>query len=145
MNMILVWMVSRCNVYVIPESIRRKDLGCKWVRVHRTVISEGCQVHTVISEECQVPQEMGGPLSRRPTSWPQNMGERPWVSTATLGQEDSLHVFRIPNRTPGWGCRNQFQCSRLRTHSAVLSTWTRFLDCHELPVVPETTFQWFQI
>ncbi len=27
MNMILVWMVSRCNAYVIPESIRRKDLG----------------------------------------------------------------------------------------------------------------------
>ncbi len=27
MNMILVWMVSRCNVYVIPDSIRRKDFG----------------------------------------------------------------------------------------------------------------------
>ncbi len=27
MNMILVWMVSRCDVYVIPESIRRKDFG----------------------------------------------------------------------------------------------------------------------
>ncbi len=27
MNMILVWMVSRCNVYVIPESIKRKNLG----------------------------------------------------------------------------------------------------------------------
>ena len=29
MNMILVWMGSRCNVYVIPESIRGKDLGCE--------------------------------------------------------------------------------------------------------------------
>ena len=28
MNLILVWMVCQCNVYVIPESIR-KDLGYK--------------------------------------------------------------------------------------------------------------------
>ena len=29
MNVILVCMVCQCNVYVIPESIRRKDLGYK--------------------------------------------------------------------------------------------------------------------
>ena len=29
MNLILVCMVCQCNVYVIPESIRRKDLGYK--------------------------------------------------------------------------------------------------------------------
>ena len=29
MNMILVWMVCQCNLYVIPESVRRKDLGYK--------------------------------------------------------------------------------------------------------------------
>ena len=29
MNLILVCLVCQCNVYVIPESIRRKDLGYK--------------------------------------------------------------------------------------------------------------------
>ena len=29
MNLILVWLVCQCNVYVIPESLRRKDVGYK--------------------------------------------------------------------------------------------------------------------
>ena len=29
MNEIYVWMLCECNLYVIPESIRRKDLGYK--------------------------------------------------------------------------------------------------------------------
>ncbi len=29
MNLILVWLVCQCNVYVIPESLRGKDLGYK--------------------------------------------------------------------------------------------------------------------
>ena len=32
MNLILVWMVCQCNVYVIPESISRKDLGYKYIK-----------------------------------------------------------------------------------------------------------------
>ena len=29
MNEIFVWMLCECNLYVIPKSIRRKDLGYK--------------------------------------------------------------------------------------------------------------------
>ncbi len=31
MNMILVCIMCPCNLYAIPESIRRKDLGYKFV------------------------------------------------------------------------------------------------------------------
>ena len=30
MNMVLVFMVCQCNMYVIPKSICRKGLGYKW-------------------------------------------------------------------------------------------------------------------
>jgi hypothetical protein len=29
MNLILVWMMCQCNVYVIPKSVSKKDLGYK--------------------------------------------------------------------------------------------------------------------
>jgi hypothetical protein len=44
MNLILVCMVCQCNVYVIPESTRRKDLGIKWWIHHR---ERGMHCHAV--------------------------------------------------------------------------------------------------
>jgi hypothetical protein len=44
------------------------------------------------------------------------------------------HLLRVPNSTPGWGSRKQFQRS-LWPLAAVLRTWMCFLDCHELHVV----------
>ena len=31
MNLILVWMMCQCNVYVIPKSVSKKDLGYKYM------------------------------------------------------------------------------------------------------------------
>ncbi len=107
-----------------PRDLRRNKSCTDGVRVHRTVTGGGCQV----------PQEMDQPLLRRPTSWPENMGERLCFLWRRWGQEAALTVFRVPNWTPGWGCIKQFQRS-LWPRAAVLSTWKCFLDCHELPIV----------
>jgi hypothetical protein len=95
--------------------------------LHHTSCTNAVRVHsTVTCGGCQVPQEIGYPLSTKPTSWPENMGERPCVFTAQpLGQEAAVHVFKILNWTPGWGSIKQFQHS-LRTQAAVLSTQTPF-------------------
>ncbi len=75
----------------------------------------------------QSAQEIGHPLSRRPTSRPDNGG---WLGSCVftaplLGQEAALHVSRDINWTLGWDYRKQFQCS-LRPRAAVQSTWTPF-------------------
>ena len=58
---------------------------------HRTVTGGGCQVH----------REIGYPLSRRHTPWPEKMGARPCVLRAPpLGKETALDVSRVPNWTP---------------------------------------------
>ncbi len=74
----------------------------------------------------------------------ENMGERHCVFTASmLGQEAALHVSRVQIGPPGEAVENNFNAAcGLRP---LLSTWTRFLDCYELPVVPYIIFQLFQI
>ena len=47
MNMILVFMGCQCNVYVIPKSISRKDLGCKRKLLGVSIRAYTCKnVHT---------------------------------------------------------------------------------------------------
>jgi hypothetical protein len=104
------------------------------VRDHRTITSGGCQV----------PQEMGDPLSRRATSWPVNMGKGPCVFTATfLRQVAALHVFRLSESQigpQGEAAENHFTAACTLIPLCCVRGLV-CLDCHELPVVPLTTFQ----
>jgi hypothetical protein len=71
---------------------------------------------------CQVHREFGYPLSRRHTSWPEN-----------LNMGAPLHIFRAPPL----GKETALHVSWLLStdlRAAVQSVWTLFLDCHELPV-----------
>ncbi len=66
----------------------------------------------------------------------ENMGERLCVFTASLlGQEAALTVSRVQKGPPVEAVENNINAS-LWSQAAVLSTWTRFLDCREPPVVP---------
>jgi hypothetical protein len=56
-----------------------------------------------------------------------------------VGPRGRTYCVQSPNWTPGWGCRKEFQRS-LWSQAAVLSTWTRFLDCHELFVSSDTAW-----
>ncbi len=59
-----------------------------------------------------MPKKIGYPLSKWPTSWPENMGEPPYVFMAQLlGQEAALRVFRAPNWNPGEAAENNFNAA----------------------------------
>jgi hypothetical protein len=61
----------------------------------------------------------------------------------TLSIYSVLTVSRVQIGPPGEAKENNFKNFQrsLWTQAAVLSTWTRFLGCHEPPVVPHPIFK----
>jgi hypothetical protein len=102
MNMILVWMMSQCNVYVIPESIRRKDLGYESILDgHFTVAKNGLPVRLI--------------FQRNHPSWEDNTEAQDvlisvlseWFNAGSLEYVERLHrlphcilaIGRVPKNT----------------------------------------------
>ncbi len=77
---------SACPESVRPlEAINSIVSACPRDLHHNKSCTNGVRVQsTVTNGGCQVPREIGYSLSRRPTSWPENMGVRTCVFTGQL-------------------------------------------------------------
>ncbi len=79
--------------------------------------------------------------------WGDDPGRRPCVFAAPLLDQDAaLHVFRVPNWTPGWGCRKRFQRS-LRTRvwtPFFLMSWAVWILNHFPMISNLYEFRWFR-